>query len=141
YPPTASAVATALAPEKVRGRALALVMTGLTASTVLGIPLGILIQTWINWRATMIFVALLSALAFAGVLVFFPRVAAPPVVLLKARLAFLRQPGLLLVLLQTALLLAGSQIVGTYNRPLLEQITHIDGLRSEEHTSELQSLA
>jgi DHA1 family inner membrane transport protein len=128
YTPTASAVATALAPEKARGRALALVMTGLTASTVLGIPLGVLIATWLNWRATMIFVALLSALAFAGVLLLFPRVAAPPVVPLRARLAFLKQPGLLLVLLQTALFLAGYQIIGTYNRPLLEQITHLDGV-------------
>lgn len=128
YTPTASAVATALAPEKVRGRALALVMTGLTASTVLGIPLGVLIGTWINWRATMVFVALLSALAFLGVLTLFPRVPAPPAVSLQARLAFLKRPGLPLVLFQTFLFLAGFQIVGTYNLPLLEQITHLSGV-------------
>jgi len=66
YTPTASAVAATLAAAQYRGRALAVVTTGLTAATILGVPLGILIGAWISWQATLVFVALLSALALRG---------------------------------------------------------------------------
>jgi MFS transporter, DHA1 family, inner membrane transport protein len=126
YTPTASAVAATLAPAQYRGRALAIVTTGLTASTVLGVPLGILIGTWISWQATLVFVALLSAIALLGVLLIFPRVAAPMAVPLRARLAFLKRPNLLMALVHTLLMLIGMQIVATYNRPLLQQFAHLD---------------
>jgi len=126
YTPTASAVAATLAPAQYRGRALAIVTTGLTASTVLGVPLGILIGAWISWQATLVFVALLSALALLGVLLLFPHVAAPMAVPLRARLAFLKRPNLLMALVHTLLMLIGIQIVATYNRPLLQQFAHLD---------------
>src|SRR6266508_1118333 len=126
YTPTASAVAATLAPAQYRGRALAIVTTGLTASTVLGVPLGILIGAWISWQATLVFVALLSALALLGVLLLFPHVAAPMAVPLRARLAFLKRPNLLMALVHTLLMLIGIQIVATYNRPLLPQFAHLD---------------
>ncbi len=126
YTPTASAVAATLAPAQQRGRALALVMTGLTASTVLGVPLGVLIGSWINWQATLIFVALLSLLAFLGVLSLFPQVSAPPVASLRTRLAFLGRPGLSVALIHTLLIMAGMQIIFTYIRPLLQQMAHLN---------------
>jgi predicted MFS family arabinose efflux permease len=126
YAPTAAAVAATLAPPQQRGRALATVMSGLTASTILGVPLGIIIGSQISWQATFLFVALLSVLAVMGVLAFFPRVAAPSVVSLHARLAFLKQPSLLVALIHTFLMLAGMQIIGTYNRPLVQQLAHLD---------------
>lgn len=124
YTPTASAVAATLAPEKQRGRALAIVMTGLTAATVLGVPLGVLIGSWFGWQATLLFVALLSLLAFVGVLLLFPQVAPPPVVSLRTRLAFLKRPEVLLTLVYTFLVMAGMQIIGTYQRPLFQDVTH-----------------
>jgi len=126
YTPTASAVAATLAPAHQRGRALAVVTTGLTASTVLGVPLGILIGSWVNWQATLVFVALLSLVALLGVLWLFPRVAAPPAVPLRIRLTFLKRPHLLIALVHTLLILTGMQIIGTYNRPLLQQLGHLD---------------
>ncbi|GHO70538.1 MFS transporter [Ktedonobacter sp. SOSP1-52] len=128
YTPTATAVVTTLAPEQQRGRALAMVMTGLTASTVLGVPLGVLIGSWLNWQATLMFVALLSVLALVGVLTLFPQVTAPPTVTLGTRIAFLKRPELLLALFQTLLFLSGTQIIATYNRVLLQQVTHLDDL-------------
>jgi len=126
YTPTASAVAATLAPPEERGRALALVMTGLTASTILGVPMGIMIASWSSWEVTLLFVALLSVLALLGILALFPRVATPPAASLGTRLAFLRRPGLLLILFQTLLCLTGMQIVATYLRPVLQQLAHID---------------
>ena len=45
YTPTASAVAVALAPTEKRGRALALVLGGITLAAVLGVPIGTLLGT------------------------------------------------------------------------------------------------
>jgi DHA1 family purine base/nucleoside efflux pump-like MFS transporter len=100
-------------------------MTGLTASTVLGVPLGVLIGAWLNWQATLVFVALLSALALIGVLTLFPQVSAPPKVTLGTRITFLKRPGLLLALLHTILFMSGIQLIVTYNRVLLQQTTHL----------------
>src|SRR5215472_2689518 len=92
YTPSASAVAAVLAPKEKRGRALSLVTAGLTITTVAGVPLGILIGTQLNWRATFVLVALLGVIAFVGVLALFPPVASQGTVSLRTRLALLRRP-------------------------------------------------
>ncbi|GAA0413573.1 MFS transporter [Streptomyces luteireticuli] len=65
YTPTASAVATALAPPERRGRALATVLGGMTVATALGVPVGAYLGSE-DWRLTMWLVAALGVLAFAG---------------------------------------------------------------------------
>ncbi|MFJ1607885.1 MFS transporter [Streptomyces sp. NPDC088253] len=60
YTPTANAVATSLVEPERRGRAIAVVMGGLTVATALGVPLG----TWIgrtDWRLTMWLVTALAS--------------------------------------------------------------------------------
>jgi len=57
FAPTATgAAATMVVPEK-RGFALAVVITGMTASTALGTPIGALIGGIGDWRWTMVFVS------------------------------------------------------------------------------------
>lgn len=74
FTPTASGVATALVGPERRGRALALVLGGMSVSSALGVPLG----TWLGgvsgWRATMWLVAGLGALGFAGIMALVPEV-------------------------------------------------------------------
>lgn len=65
YTPTANAAATSLVEPERRGRAIAVVMGGLTVATALGVPLG----TWIgrtDWRLTMWLVTGLGIAAFTG---------------------------------------------------------------------------
>ena len=87
YTPTANAVATSLVPPERRGRAIAVVMGGLTAATALGVPLG----TWIgrtDWRLTMWLVTGLGVAAFAGLTLLLSELPQPAAVLtLRARLA------------------------------------------------------
>jgi predicted MFS family arabinose efflux permease len=52
--PTALAVAVAIASPERRGRAIALVISGLTVATVLGVPLGTWIGNHYGWRATFV---------------------------------------------------------------------------------------
>ncbi|MEV0905643.1 MFS transporter [Streptomyces hokutonensis] len=87
YTPTANAVATTLVPAERRGRAIAVVMGGLTVATALGVPLG----TWIgrtDWRLTMWLVTGLGVAAFAGLAALLPELPQPAAALsLSARFA------------------------------------------------------
>lgn len=76
--PAASVAAASLAPPERRGSAIAMVSGGMTLAFVLGIPLGSVVGSVFGWRATFLFAAGLSAVALAGVLVFMPKVPAPP---------------------------------------------------------------
>lgn len=109
---SASSAAVALVPQERRGRAMALVIGGLTLSTALGMPLGNLIGT-ADWRLTLWAVAGLGVLAGVGISMSLPRVTLP-VVSLTARLAPLRQVKVLTILAATALVMAGHYTVYTY---------------------------
>ena len=127
FTPTASAAATALAPMEKRGRALALVTAGMTVSLVLGVPLGIFVGSQFGWQMTFLLLALLSVLAFAGVLAFFPHIARSPAIGLRTRLALVRRPILLVTLFYSTCCAAGGFTVYTYLGPLLQQRTHLHG--------------
>ncbi|MBO0792300.1 MAG: MFS transporter, partial [Ktedonobacteraceae bacterium] len=80
YTPVASTVASAMVPPEMRGRALAIVLAGMTVATVMGVPLGIIVAAQFGWQMTFWVVAALSIIAFIGVLALLPAVANPPAV-------------------------------------------------------------
>ena len=128
YTPTASAVAADLAPAEKRGRALSLVLTGMTVSLILGVPLGIVIGSQFGWQMTFVLIATLSVLALVGVLALFPAVANPPAIKLSTRLALLRKPTVFVTLLVTLACIVGNFTVYTYLGPFLQQVTHLNGI-------------
>ncbi|OYO19833.1 MFS transporter [Enemella dayhoffiae] len=109
---SASSAAVAIAPEERRGRAMAMVIGGLTLSTALGMPLGNLIGSF-DWRLTLWAVAGLGVLAALGISVWLPRVSLPAVSL-TARVAPLRQVNVLTILIATTLVMAGHYTLYTY---------------------------
>ncbi|MEV4159273.1 MFS transporter [Nonomuraea dietziae] len=109
---TASSAAVAITPAERRGRAMALVIGGLTLSTALGMPLGNLIGS-VDWRLTLWAVAALGVVAAIGISVALPKVRLPATSL-TARLAPLRQPKVLTILVVTLLVMAGHYAVYTY---------------------------
>jgi predicted MFS family arabinose efflux permease len=112
--PTALAVAAAISPPERRGRAMALVTSGLTISTVLGVPLGTWIGGLYGWRATFILVAILGAVALAGMLFGLPRGLPRHTASLGQRLAIARHSAILHALLVTAFWAIGAFAVLTY---------------------------
>ncbi len=60
--PCASAITIATTPKERQGRALALVMGGLTTATAIGVPLGLVIGA-LNWRYTMWSLVVLGSVA------------------------------------------------------------------------------
>jgi DHA1 family inner membrane transport protein len=63
FVPSASAVASSLAPTEHRGRALVPVVAGMTVVQVVGVPFGAFVGAWLGWRYTFMFVAALGAAA------------------------------------------------------------------------------
>jgi predicted MFS family arabinose efflux permease len=120
YTPTAYATAATLAPPALRGTALGAVQLGLTGGIVFGVPLGTWIGHHFGWRATFVMAVLLSLLAAAALRgAGLPASPATPPPSLRARLAPMSKPGILLALLPSLLWCAGTNEVYTYSAVLL----------------------
>src|SRR5882757_8024489 len=114
YMPTALGAAVAIASPERRGRAVALVTSGLTVATVVGVPLGSLVGNQFGWRATFALVAVLGAVALAGLLFGLPRGLPRTTATLGQRLAVARHGAVLYALATTALWAIGGFTVFTY---------------------------
>ena len=116
-------VATGLvAPDK-RASAIAIMFTGLTAATVLGVPAGAWLGLHFGWRATFWAVTAIGVLAFAVLAAFVPRSRPEAPAPLREELAVLARPQVLLGLAMTVVGYAGVFAVFTYVQPLLTQLT------------------
>lgn len=119
YTPTAGAVSAALVSPEFRGRALAVVVGGLTVATALGVPLGDLAGEWLGWRAALALVAALCLLVGIGVRLIMPALPGGARVPLRNRLALLRRRSVLAVLPLTVLGMGASYTVYAYSVPAL----------------------
>jgi predicted MFS family arabinose efflux permease len=112
--PTAIGVAVAIASPERQGRAVSMVISGITVATVVGVPLGSLIGNQFGWRATFALVAVLGAIALAGLLFGLPRGLPRATATLGQRLAVARHGAVLYALATTALWAIGGFTVFTY---------------------------
>ncbi|MDN8615920.1 MFS transporter [Variovorax ginsengisoli] len=122
-----SVVATGLVPPERRASAIAVMFTGLTAATLLGVPAGAWLGLHFGWRSTFWAVALIGVAAFTVLALFVPRGgradAAPAA--LRDELAVLARPQVLLGLAITVLGFAGVFAVFTFIQPLLTRVTGV----------------
>ncbi len=119
-----SVVATGLVAPERRASAIAVMFTGLTAATVLGVPAGAWLGLHFGWRAAFWAVAVVGATALAVLAAFVPReragTAPGP---LAAELAVLARPQVWLGLGMTVFGFAGVLAVFTFVQPLLTRVT------------------
>jgi predicted MFS family arabinose efflux permease len=125
FMPAASGYAAALGGPERRGRALSKVTNGLTLAIIAGVPLGVLLGESFGWRATFLVVAALAALSLVGILAGLPRQPAGTTASLSERLAIVKRPDLLVVLLTSALTVAGTFTIYTYLGVLLTDVADI----------------
>ena len=123
FVPAASAAATALVSTERRGRALGIVLAGVSGATALGAPIGTLIGSLGDWHATLWFVAALGALAAAGVLLLVPNTAPSARVTLRERFAPLRDLRVTATLATTLLVMSGVFLVYTYLSVVFDRAT------------------
>ncbi|MER7080749.1 MFS transporter, partial [Saccharopolyspora kobensis] len=110
----AFATAGAGAPPQQQGRYLAVVTAGMTAALFTGVPLGTWLGGTMGWRATFWLIAAVGAIVMAGVLATAPKVSGGEIAPLRERLAPLRDPGVLRLVLVTFLAASGGLIFYTY---------------------------
>ncbi|MGP4114360.1 Cmx/CmrA family chloramphenicol efflux MFS transporter [Streptomyces sp. 4N509B] len=133
--------AATLVPSDRKGRALAVLLSGTTVATVVGVPGGSVLGTLLGWRATFWAVAVLCLPAAVGVLRGIPaRASAAParssVVATEAgrgtallpELAQLRRPRLLLAMLLGALVNAATFGSFTFLAPVVTDTAGLDEL-------------
>ncbi|ATQ41325.1 MFS transporter [Caulobacter mirabilis] len=114
---------TVVAPDK-RASAIAIMFTGLTAATLLGVPFGAWLGLEYGWRSTFWAVTALGVLATAVLAIFVPSskaVEAPSS--LREEVAVLARPQVLMGLAMTVLGYAGVFAVFTYIQPILTEVT------------------
>ncbi|WP_160109711.1 MFS transporter [Pseudomonas izuensis] len=129
YVPGANALASVVVPPEQRGRAIAIVNGGLSLAIALGVPVGTVLGAAMGWRATFGSVAIIAALAVAGLLIGLPREIGTGLATasLRLRISTAAQPAVLHTLLITTLWAMASYTTYTYLAPLLEATTFING--------------
>lgn len=114
YIPAASATAAALVDPQRRARAMAVVLGGLSAATVAGVPFGTWLAADVSWRATFWLLAGLGLACAATVGIRLPRVHLPPAPGLATRLAPARDRRVAATVLTTVLFMSGGYLALTY---------------------------
>lgn len=119
-----SVVATSLVATDRKASAIAVMFTGLTVATILGVPLGTFIGQHLGWRATFWAVAGIGLVALAIIATLVPRDDSPVEASdWRADLAAILKLPVLLGLATTVLGYAGVFAVFTYIAPMLTRIS------------------
>jgi MFS transporter, DHA1 family, inner membrane transport protein len=127
--PAAGAAAAAIVKPEQRGRALALVLAGLSAATAFGAPIGTLVANFGDWRTTIWFVAAIGLVACGLIWISLPALSSPAHMTLRERLAPLTNPGIRAALLTTFVPMFGIFMVYTYISLVFAHATAGDGAR------------
>jgi len=113
-----AAAAGVSAPQQ-RGKAIGVIMGGMAGGTVLGVPLSLLLAQQLGWTAALWLVAILGALALAGLLWKLPPLPTAPAISLRRKLALLADGQVLAILLVSLLAAIASLGMYTFIAPLL----------------------
>lgn len=127
FTPSATVVATELSPPERRGRAVTVVFNGITLALVVGVPAGNLLGAVLGYRGVFALIAGLCLLAAVAVRLALPRVAAPPPVGLRTRLAVAASGPVLALLGISVLNLVAAMSVYTYAAPLFAATAGVAG--------------
>ncbi|WP_433624533.1 MFS transporter [Nocardia sp. CA-120079] len=109
-------------PDRKAG-AIAMMFTGLTVATILGVPLGTLLGQQFGWRLTFLLVASVGLAGLVGVAALVPEQRAPRDVRLRHELAVLTNPQVLLAMAMTVLGFGGVFAAITYLAPMTTEVT------------------
>ncbi len=124
YVPGANSLAGVIVPVEKRGRALAIVSSGMTIAIALGLPLGAVVAQAFNWRSTFLMVAVMGLVALAGIAAGIRRDAGSdiPVASLAQRVGVIRQPAVLRLLGVTLFWSIGAYTAYPYIAPYLAAV-------------------
>lgn len=116
-------MAPSLVGDQFKGRAIGIVSMGVSASLVLGVPIGLVMGDSFGWRAPFVLITVLTALSIIGVHLFMGRIKPKPQIPLRQQLTALKNHKITLGLTTTLLYMTGHTIMYAYFKPYLEVTT------------------
>lgn len=121
----AMVVAVSLVPDEQRGRAVALVLAGLTVSNIIGVPAGTAIGNIWGWRSTFWAMFILGLAALAAMIVLLPRAAGSSrrPMSLASEVRVLGRQQVWTSLIVMLMLMIGQFVPFTYITPMLMEVT------------------
>ncbi|WP_276211142.1 MFS transporter [Heyndrickxia coagulans] len=122
---TALTIAEKIAPKGKKASAIATVIMGLTASLIIGVPLGRMTSEVLGWKAVFGGIALLGLVAMVIISLTIPKIQAEKLTPLNQQLALLKKPKVVLGLAITFFWLGGYSIAYTYLSPYLLNISGV----------------
>jgi predicted MFS family arabinose efflux permease len=126
FMPAAGGYAAGLGGSERHGRALSMVIGGLTVAIIAGVPLGVLLGDAFGWRATFLGVGGMAAFSLVGILAWLPRQQPSAMASLGKRMALARRTDILTILAVTVLTVASTFTVYTYLGVFMHVVTGLD---------------
>lgn len=120
-------IAPSIVHPKYRGRAIGIVSMGVSASIVLGIPVGLLLGNAFGWRAPFVLISVLTVFSIAGVFLLMERIDPKPSSPIKKQLATLKGRRIFFGQAITFLFIAGHTVLYAYLTPFVKITMDIDG--------------
>ncbi len=121
----ASLVAASLVPPGRRGRAISMVMMGLSVATVAGVPASTWLGQLSSWRAAYALVVVIALVAAAMTLAFVPHVPGDPRASIRGELGALRQPAVIAAFLTGVVGFGGVCAMYSYVAPIVTDVVEL----------------
>lgn len=112
---------------KYRGRAIGTVSMGISASLVLGIPIGLVLGNHFGWRAPFVLISLLTVFSIVAVFFFMNKVEPRPSIPIGKQLATLKNRKIFFAHATTFLFLAGHMTLYAYLTPFVKTTMGLEG--------------
>lgn len=122
----ALSIAAKIAPPGKQASAIANVTMGITASLIIGVPLGRMVASAFGWKAVFLAIAIVGGLAMPVIAAVIPRMQGDKPVPLIKQFALLKKPQVLVALAITFFWLGGYSLAYTYLSPFLLEVTHLN---------------
>tara|TARA_R110001583_G_scaffold188884_1_gene351421 strand:+ start:7041 stop:8159 length:1119 start_codon:yes stop_codon:yes gene_type:complete len=127
--PMIAAYGTRIAPANQHGRAIAVVMAGVTLGISIGVPVLTSIGTLVNWRAPFILIGLLIAIIALLIYLYLPSIEGEKLGKSNSPFTVLKMPSMLIIMTMTSLTVTAHYAVYTYVSLLIESIHFVGGIR------------
>lgn len=119
--------AASLVPPEKSGKAVTKVFAGITVGFAFGVPLTSYLAEKISLEAAFLFGAVVSMIAFIGILAWLPSMPVKEKVSFGKQLGILRKPQLWLTIVTVVIIFAAMFSVYSYFAEYLGQVTHMNG--------------
>ncbi|KQL58986.1 MULTISPECIES: MFS transporter [Bacillaceae] len=120
-------IASQISLEAYRSRAIGTVLMGVSASLVLGVPLGLFLGNEWGWRAPFVFIVAVTFILMVLIQFTLNPIKPKPYVPLSTQLRALRKPTILLVHSVSILFFIGHLTLYAFLTPFLQSTLHVSG--------------